>query len=696
MPSKSIPAPRAAREPVILETSGHQRRDDYAWLKDLHWQDVMRDPEQLDPRIREYLEAENQYTEAALSDTLSLQATLVKEMRARIKEDDSSVPARDGAFEYYVRYRQGGQHPLVCRKSISSEAEEEILLDCDARSSAHNYFHLGDYGHSTDHSIFAWSEDIAGSEIHHIRFKDLATDQILSNEVARASGSFEWAGDNRTVFYTQLDDNHRPCRVYAHTLGDNAQADTLVYEESDAGFFVGVELSESRRFIVISTHDHVTGEVRLIEARAPYSSQQLVAVRETGVEYSVSHRGDELYILTNADDSEDFKIVRTPITSTHRDSWEDVIPHRPGTLIVAMQMFAHFLVRLERVDSLPRIVVRALDTGEEHVIAFDESAYSLALQGGYEFDTTWLRFSYSSMTTPEQVFDYDMATRERVLRKTQEVPSGHDARHYCTQRLFATAHDGERIPISLLRRADIPLDGTAPVLLYGYGAYGISIPASFSTARLSLVDRGFIYCIAHVRGGMERGYRWYREGKLEHKRNTFEDFASVAQYLIDQRITAQGNIAAQGASAGGMLMGVIANTHAELFKAVVAEVPFVDVLNTMCDADLPLTPPEWPEWGNPITDPQAYELIASYSPYDNVHHGEYPHMLVTAGLSDPRVTYWEPAKWVARLREMKSGDHLLLLKTHMSAGHAGAAGRLERLEETALTYAFLLKVFQRM
>jgi oligopeptidase B len=419
----------------------------------------------------------------------------------------------------------------------------------------------------------------------------------------------------------------------------------------------------------------------------------VIAAREPEVEYDASHHRDRLIILTNADGAEDFKLVHAPVQTPSREHWTDLVPHRPGVLIVGFQVYEHWLVRLERENALPRIVVRNFDSGEEHSIAFDEEAYALGLGGGYEFDTDTLRFIYSSMTTPAEVFDYDMRTRERVLRKVQEVPSGHDPTHYVTRRLMATSHDGEQVPVSVLHHRDTALDGSAPLLLYGYGSYGHAIPAAFGTVRLSLVDRGFVFAIAHVRGGMERGYRWYKSGKLMAKRNTFEDFIAAAEHLVHERFTSARRIAIQGGSAGGMLVGAVSNMRPDLFKAVVAEVPFVDVLSTMCDDTLPLTPPEWPEWGNPIDSEQAYRYIASYSPVDNVTARAYPHIIVTAGLSDPRVTYWEPAKWVAKLRANKLDDNLLLLHTNMEAGHGGAAGRFERLRETAMVYAFVLEVF---
>ena len=469
-----------------------------------------------------------------------------------------------------------------------------------------------------------------------------------------------------------------------------------MYEEPDPGFFVTIHRTESRRFITIDAHDHTTSEVRLVDADDAGSEPKLVAPRNRNVEYRVSHQGERLLILTNAQGAEDFMLAQAPLEGTSPEFWEVVVPHRPGTLIVDYHVYAEHLVRLERRDALPRIVVTRHDGSDEHIIEFDEEVYSLGLERGYEFDTSRLRFRVSSPRSPEQIYDYDMSRRQRELRKEQVVPSGHDAREYVTKRLFATARDGESVPVTVLHRSDTPLDGKAPLLLYGYGSYGHSIPASFTTTRLSLVDRGFIYAIAHVRGGKERGYRWYRGGKGASKHNTFDDFIAVAEHLADTGYTRAGNIGALGASAGGMLVGAVVNDRPELFKVAVGEVPFVDVLNTMCDESLPLTPPEWPEWGNPRRDVDAYRIIRAYSPYENVQAQDYPHILATAGLTDPRVAYWEPAKWVARLRAVKTDDRLVCLKTHMSAGHAGAAGRFDHLKELALVYAFILKAFDRL
>lgn len=676
---------------LTQQLHGRARDDDYAWLKDGNWQQVMHDPNLLHADIREYLDAENSYTKSILADTQTLQETLFDEFRGRIKEDDSSVPTKDGVWEYYHRFREGGQHPIVCRMRIDVSHSEEILLDGDREAVDLAYFTIGDSGHSNDHSMFAWTVDNKGSEFYTLRIKNLVSGELLDDVIEHCSGGFEWASDDQHLFYTVLDENHRPCKVFCHRLGAPSSDDVLIYEEPDSGFFLGVSLTQSRQFLVIDSHDHVTSEVRLIDAMAPLNTAVLVAQREPGIEYEVSHSGNELIILTNAAGAEDFKLVRVNIDNTGREQWQDFIAHRPGVLIVSFEVYQHWLVRLERENALPRIVVHDLRCGAEHVIAFDEEAYALGMSVGYEFNTDDLRFSYSSMTTPSAVFDYRMDSRERTLRKVQQIPSGHDSADYVTRRIMAVSQDGEQVPVSILYHKDTPIDGTAPVLLYGYGSYGHAIPASFSTTRLSLVDRGYVYAIAHIRGGMERGYAWYSAGRRERKKNTFHDFIAAAEHLIQEHFTHKGNVVIHGGSAGGMLVGACVNMRPDLFKAVIAEVPFVDVLNTMCDDTLPLTPPEWPEWGNPIDSEQAYDYIASYSPYDNVQRQSYPHMIVTAGLTDPRVTYWEPAKWVAKLRAYKTDENLLLLHTNMDAGHGGSAGRFERLRETAMVYAFILK-----
>lgn len=692
MTNKMPTPPKADKRPVTMSNHGIERTDDYAWLRADNWQEVMRDPSVLADDIRAYLEAENDYTEAYFEDTAALQETLFEEMKARIKEDDSSVPAKDGDYAYSMRYVTGGQQPHFLRTALDG-SNEQVLLDGDALAEGKAYFRLGGLGHSDDHKLGIWSFDDKGSEYFTLRVRDLATGEDLADEITETTGGGVWDNASKSFFYVKQDENHRPSKVFRHIVGDAPENDQLIYEEEDPGFFVGVGKTSANRFITIDCHDHQTAEVYLIDADYPESAPRLVAKREIEIEYSIDDLDDtRLIISTNADEAADMKLVTAPVSDPSRSNWEDYVAYEPGRLIKSMGTYKNHLVWLEVRDALPRIVIQRLSDGEEHSIAFDEEAYSLGLSGGYEYDTTSIRFSYSSMTTPGQTYDYDMETRERVLRKEQEIPSGHDAGDYVTRRLQAKSHDGVDVPISIVHRKDTPLDGSAPLLLYGYGSYGMSMPASFSSTRLSLVDRGFVYAIAHIRGGMEKGDAWYKAGKREHKKNTFKDFISAGHHLANEGYTSKGKIVSHGGSAGGMLMGAIVNMEPSLFGGCIAAVPFVDVLTTMLDDTLPLTPPEWPEWGNPIESAEDYKTIAAYSPVDNVSAQAYPPIFALAGLTDPRVTYWEPAKWVAKLREHKSDDNILMLKTNMDSGHSGASGRFDSLKETAQEYAFALKV----
>jgi oligopeptidase B len=683
--------PRAAPRPVTFETHGISRQDDYGWLRADNWQDVMRDPSVLDADIRTYLEAENAYQEAKMAPTKELQEKLFAEMRGRIKEDDSSVPSPDGPFAYGLKYETGGQQPIFFRTPRDG-GEETILLHGDREAEGKAYFRIGGASQSPDHKLLAWAYDDKGSEYYSLQLRNIASGNDLDYSIDDTGGGGVFSADSNFVFYIRLDDNHRPSKLFRHEIGTDPTNDTLVFEEKDAGFFMGVGKTQSGDTILIDIHDHETSEVWMIPANLPETPPMLIAPRDTGVEYSVEDHGETLYILTNLGDAEDFKIVTAPKATPGREFWTDLVAHKPGCLILSHCVYKTFMTRLEREDGLPRIVIHRLADDIEHTVAFDEEAYSLGLGGSYEFDTTVIRFSYSSMTTPSQTFDYNVETRERELRKEQEIPSGHNASDYVTRRLLAPASDGETVPVSLLYHKDTKLDGKAPLLLYGYGSYGMSIPASFNTNCLSLVDRGFVYAIAHIRGGKDKGFRWYKDGRREKKKNTFTDFIAAADHLVAEGFTAHERIVAQGGSAGGMLMGAVANIAPEKFGGIIAEVPFVDVLATMLDDTLPLTPPEWPEWGNPITDKTAYEYIASYSPYDNVDAKNYPAILAVAGLTDPRVTYWEPAKWVAKLRATKTDENLLMLKTNMEAGHGGASGRFDRLKEVALNQAFALMV----
>jgi oligopeptidase B len=687
--------PRAARRSAPVTHHGVTLDDPYAWLRADNWREVMRDPSVLDGDIRAYLEAENAWQAAYFAPLEGLKDALVHEMRARIKEDDSSVPRPDGAFAYFSRHREGGQHPLVCRKPARGDGAETILVDGDAEAAGKAYFRLGHWRHAPGHARIAFAADETGGELFSIRIREADSGADLADRIEGTTGDLVWSADGAALYYIRRNAEHRPSKVFRHRVGSDPSDDALIYDEPDKGFFVSLGETQSGAFGLIACGDHETSEVYLIDLADPAAAPRLVAARTPGVRYEVEHHpdldgADSLVILTNADGAEDFKIVTAPPAAPERAHWRDLVPHVPGRMILSLTPFARHMARLEREAGLPRIVVRALADGADRAVGFAEEAYALGLDGGFEFDTAEIHFTYASMTTPAEVWRYHMDSRDRTLLKRQEVPSGHDPEAYVTRRVFATAPDGASVPVSLLYRAGTPLDGTAPLLLYGYGAYGMSMPAGFSTTRLSLVDRGFVYAIAHIRGGTEKGWRWYTDGKLDKKTNTFTDFIACAEHLIAAGFARPDGIVAHGGSAGGMLMGAVANMRPDLFAGIVAEVPFVDVLTTMLDASLPLTPPEWPEWGNPIADEAAFRRILAYSPVNNVRPQDYPAIFALAGLTDPRVTYWEPAKWVAHLRHETTARAPILLRTNMEAGHGGAAGRFDRLDEVARVYAFAL------
>ncbi len=689
-----LPAPPLARrEPKRIEQLGRVRVDDYAWMKDENWRKVLRDPSVVRPDIRAHLEAENAYTKAVLAGTEALQAQLVAEMRGRLKEDDSSVPSPDGPWEYYVRYEAGAQHPVHARRPRSGGAEQ-VLLDEDAEAKGKAYHRVSAAEHSPDHALFAWAVDEQGSEVHRIYVKDLATGAVLPGPAESANGGLTWSPDSQWLFWTLRDDHGRPSRVLRRPARGGAGSDVEVYHEADPGFFAGVGVVSSRQWIVVRSGDHETSESRLIPACDPTAPPRVVEPRSVGVMYDVEHWGDRFVIRTNADGAVDWKLVEAPEDSPGKAHWRDMVPHRPGRLVTGVFAFKDHLIRLERADAQGRIVVVPRE-GEEHVVAFHEELYAPGVDPGFEYDTATLRLIYQSPTTPQSWFDYDLNTRERLLRKTQEVPSGHDPAKYVARRLDAPTADGKTVPIFVLMRRDTPTDGSAPLLLYGYGSYGISMSPTFSTANLSLVDRGWIYATACVRGGSEKGWAWFLDGRKFTKAHTFTDFTACAEHLHARGFGAPARTVALGGSAGGMLMGAVANLRPDLWAGVVGVVPFVDVLNTMSDTSLPLTPPEWPEWGDPLTDPKAYDYIASYSPYDRVEAKAYPAILAMGGLSDPRVTYWEPAKWIARLRATATDPNPKLLRINMEAGHGGSAGRFDHLKETALEYAFALWAVDR-
>ncbi|MEM7328089.1 MAG: S9 family peptidase [Pseudomonadota bacterium] len=685
--------PVAKREPKTIEQVGRTRIDPYNWMKDENWQAVMQDPTVLRADIREYLEAENAYTKAELETPLDeLKEELFQEMRGRIKEDDSSLPSIDGPYAYLTKFRTGGEYPIMARKAAAdiynAEAEDEILLDGDEMGKGKAYFSFNDVEHSPNHQIVAYAVDEQGSEYYTIRFKNIETGEMLPDAIEKTAGTFVWGANSDRVFWIERNEDGRPAAVHMYTLGGDGSVE--LYREQDPGFFVGVSESQSGDYIFVSAGSHTTSELHFFEADATMPELKTIAPRETNIEYSADHWGDRFVISTNADDAVDFKIVTAPIETPGREHWSELVPHQAGTLILGMDVLKNHLIRLERNEGLPRIVVRDRATGAEEIIAFEEEAYALGTSVGYAYDSTQMRISYSSPSTPSQTFDYDLASKDRVLRKEQEVPSGHDASVYVVRRVLAPARDGAAVPVTILYHKDTAIDGSAPMLLYGYGSYGATISARFRTTPLALADRGMVYAIVHPRGSMAKGYQWYLDGKLEKKVNTFNDYVDAGNHLIDQGYSTRGNVVGMGGSAGGLLMGAVANQDPEMFAGIIAAVPFVDVINTMSDDTLPLTPPEWPEWGNPLISAEDYDTMMAYSPYDQTTDLNYPSMLITGGLSDPRVTYWEPSKWAAKLRHEAPDAGPYFLRINMDAGHGGASGRFEGLKETALEYAFAL------
>lgn len=672
--------PTAAPRPFELEAHGDVRVDPYYWLR-----------ERDDPEVIRYLEDENAYTQAVMGHTDRLQETLFEEMRGRIAEDDSSVPVRRDSYWYYTRYETGGEYPIyVRRKEMEARGETpvETMLDGNALAEGHDFFAIGGVSVSSGENLLAYAIDTIGRRIYTIRFKDLGTGEILADQISGSNGNFAWAEDNRTLFYTRRDlDTLRSYQIYRHVLGTDSGEDELVFEEEDETFSCFVRKSKSKRFLMIGSSHTLANEVRFLDASTPNGEFTVFLARERGHEYGIAHLGDYFYIRTNKD-AQNFRLMRTPVRSTGMDSWSEVIPHRDDVLLEGFDLFRDHLVVAERKEGLLQIRIKPWK-GEEHTLEFDEPAYAAYVGDNPQIDTTSLRFVYSSMTTPRSVFDYDMVTRERELKKRQPVLGGFDPADYRTERLMVTARDGAQVPISLVYRAGFKPDGRSPLLLYAYGSYGSSLDASFSSSRLSLLDRGFVYAMAHIRGGEERGRSWYENGKLLHKKNTFTDFIDSGEFLVEKGYADPERLFAQGGSAGGLLMGAVINMRPDLFEGVVARVPFVDVVTTMLDASIPLTTFEWDEWGDP-RDKIDYDYMLSYSPYDQIEAKDYPHLLVTAGLHDSQVQYWEPAKWVAKLRSLKTDDNVLLLKTEMEAGHGGASGRFRSLREIALIYAFLI------
>lgn len=673
------PPPVAKIIPHQDTVHGEIREDNYYWLR-----------ERDNPEVIEYLEAENEYTREMMAHTEELQETLYQEMVSRIKETDLDVPVRIDDTYYYTRTEEGKQYPIYCRKQGSLEAEEEVILDQNELAEGRDFLKLGVVKVSPNHQLLAFSIDTTGSETYTIHVKDLTTGRLLDDEIENTYYSVQWANDNRTLYYNVLNEARRPFQLYKHTLGAKQNDDELVHFEEDDSYYLYLTKTRSRKYLLLQLESNTTTETWYLDADNPDGNFRLMHPRQHKMEYYVEHHSDRFYIMTN-DNATNFKLMQTPVHSPAKKNWREVLPHRESVKIDGVDAFRDHLVLYERENGLKQIRVTDLRTDNVHYIEFPEPVYTYWPGRNPDFNTSTLRFTYTSLVTPRSVFDYDMTTRDRELKKQYEVLGGYQPENYQSERIFATASDGTRIPMSLVYKKGLKRDGRNPCYLYGYGSYGTSMEPGFDSKRLSLLDRGFVFAIAHVRGGGEMGRPWYEDGKLLNKMNTFTDFISCAEHLITEKYTSPDKLAIGGGSAGGLLMGAVVNMRPDLFEAVVAKVPFVDVINTMLDETIPLTVIEYEEWGNP-NEKEYYDYMMRYSPYDNVEAKAYPHMLITAGLNDPRVQYWEPAKWTAKLRALKTDDNLLLLKTNMGAGHSGKSGRYDYLKDVAFEYAFVLEV----
>ena len=673
-------APVAKKIEKELSIHGHTRIDPYYWLR-----------EREDPNVIAYLEAENAYTNAMMEDTKDFENQLYKEIVGRIRQDDQSVPYLDNGYYYYTRYVEGGEYPLVCRKRGSLEGDEEIILNVPEMAKEHAYYQLGGYSVSPDNKLLAYGVDTVSRRKHTLYFKNLESGEIYQDAIPTTDGSASWANDNKTVFYTQKDEETlRNHKVFRHVLGTSAERDVLVHYEADETFTTFVYKTKSDKYIMIGSGSTLSDEYRFLDANDPEGDFSIFQERVRELEYSAGHFGNKFYILTNLD-AKNFRLMETAVTATSKENWIEVIPHREDVLLTDLELFNDYLVVSERKEGLLQIRIIEWENGHEHYVDFGEEVYVARIAYNPQFDTKLLRYSYSSLTTPNSTFDYQMESYEKTLLKQQEVIGDFNADNYEARRIYATAKDGAKVPMSMVYRKGKQEDGKNPLLLYGYGSYGYTREPAFNSARLSLLDRGFVFVIAHVRGGQINGRQWYEDGKMFKKKNTFTDFNACAEQLIADNYTSPDHLYAMGGSAGGLLMGAIINLQPELYHGVIAAVPFVDVVTTMLDDEIPLTTGEFDEWGNP-DNKDSYEYMLSYSPYDNVEAKAYPNLLVTTGLHDSQVQYWEPAKWVARLRDLKTDDKLLLLKTNMEAGHGGASGRFEYLKEVAFEYSFLLKL----
>ena len=682
--------PVAEKKEHITKIHELELKDDYFWMRLSDEQKEAKEPDEQTASVVDYLNAENDYKSEVLKSTEAFQESLFEEIKGRIKQDDQSVPLLDNGFWYYTRYEEGQEYPIHCRKEGSMDAEEQVMLNVNEMAEGFSYYSVGGRSVSSDNNLLAFSVDTVSRREYTLQFKDLTTGEILADRIPETTGGATWANDNRTVFYSKKDPvTLRSYRIYKHVLGTDADQDVVVFEEKDETFICGIGKTKSEAFLMIGSYSTVSSEWRYLDANNPEGDWQIIQSRERDLEYSCSHYGDHFYITTNRN-AKNFKLVRTPINATGYDNWEDVLPHRDATLLEGVDIFQDYLVVSERTDGLNQIRIKRWDDAADYYIDFPDPTYSAYVGANPDFDTKRLRYGYNSMTTPSSVFETNMDTKETETLKQQEVLGGQfDSNNYQSERVMIEARDGTKVPVSIVYRKGMEKNGQNPFLLYAYGSYGYSMDAGFSSTRLSLLDRGFVYAIAHIRGGQDLGREWYEDGKMFNKMNTFTDFVDCGQAMCDLGFTSPDHLYAMGGSSGGLLMGAVINLAPSLFNGIIAAVPFVDVINTMLDESIPLTTGEFDEWGNP-KNKDSFDYMMSYSPYDNVAAQDYPHMLVTTGYWDSQVQYWEPAKWVAKLRDTKTDDNLLIMDCNMETGHGGASGRFKRLRETAMEYAFFM------
>lgn len=678
--SENIQPPVAKIIPKTLENLGHTRTDNYFWMNDRE-----------NPEVIDYLNKENEYYQKMTAHTKDFQKELFEEMKARIKEDDESVPYLYNGYYYITRFEKGKDYPIYSRKKESLSAKEEIMFDCNEMAKGQSYFQLGGLSVSPDNKLAVFSFDTVGRRIYTIQVKSLETNEIFEDKIEKVTGSAVWANDNKTVFYSSQDEvTLRSDKIFKHKLGSKQADDILVYFEKDDTYNVEIAKSKSKKYLAIESGSTLTTEYRILNADNPDGKFEIFQKRIRGVEYSINHYKDSFYIMTNADDAENFKLMKTPETATSKENWKEVLAHREDVLLEDIEIFANYLVVEERSNGLNKIRIMPWSGEGEYYLPFESETYTAYTTTNVDFDTEILRYGYQSMTNPSSVIDFNMRTKEKEIKKEQQVLGGKfDKNNYTEERVWATATDGTKVPISMVYRKDLKKDSKNPLLQYAYGSYGHSMDATFSSTRLSLLDRGFIYAIAHIRGGEDLGRQWYEDGKLLKKKNTFTDFIDCSKFLIEHKYTSPTHLYAEGGSAGGLLMGVVVNMAPELYNGIIAQVAFVDVITTMLDDSIPLTTGEYDEWGNP-NKKKYYNYMLSYSPYDNIKKQNYPNMYVSTGLHDSQVQYWEPAKWVAKLRTMKTNDTVLYLDTNMEAGHGGASGRFEALKELAKEFSFLL------